>query len=502
MARQLTEGGLIGMFGATGDLAKRKLFPALFALYAQGLMGGRFAIVGFARRPLTVEQFRTHVADSIREFGRKAIISDEKINSFIQHISYCSLDSEQLESYLEHKATLESMEKKFQCEGNRLFYLALAPHLFGTVCGNLRESGWLNIDGWKRVIIEKPFGYDRETAVEMNAAVQTVFEEDEVYRIDHYLGKEMVQQIPYLRFANPMFEPFWNRDYVSNVQLTFAETVGVEERGEYYEKSGAMRDMGQNHMLQVLSVVGMERPTGLTANAVRDQKVKVLRSLRINKNVDTVSREVVRGQYSSGESRGHKMPAYRTEKNVDPQSSTESFFAARVFVDTPRWKDVPFFIRTGKRMPRKVTEIVLELKKLPEVWRTAARDEAIPGVAGPLLLRIQIQPEEKISMGIYMRDALQVGAFRESQMVWKAEYPANRELDEAYERLFWDALNGDSMYFARWDEVESAWNWVDPIEKTWQSLGSNGLEFYPAGSWGPSAADALIALDGFEWWTN
>lgn len=332
-----TPGAVFFIFGATGDLARRKLFPAIYSLYREGKLTHDFAVIGVARRPRTQEEFHEDVKESIREFCRYQIADAAEWNEFVQHFEYKSLDINNVDGFRELNAQTELLEEKFQIPGNRMFYLALAPELFGSVSFNLKAGGMLQGAGWNRLVIEKPFGYNLESAEQLNEQIRQVFKEEEIYRIDHYLGKEMVQNIEVIRFANAFFEPLWNNKHIANIQITLGETVGVEERGGYYDHAGALRDMGQNHILQLLTMIAMEPPSRLLAEDIRDEKVKVLRSLRPYSSSEEVRENVVRGQYTQGLYKGKSLPAYRQEDKVDPESNTETYFAARIFVDNFRW---------------------------------------------------------------------------------------------------------------------------------------------------------------------
>uniref|UniRef100_UPI0005A97939 glucose-6-phosphate dehydrogenase n=1 Tax=Paenibacillus gorillae TaxID=1243662 RepID=UPI0005A97939 len=386
------------------------------------------------------------------------------------------------------------LDAKFDIPGNRLFYLALAPELFGPVSFNLRDGGLLESTGWHRVVIEKPFGYDLESARKLNDQIRQVFKEEEVFRIDHYLGKEMVQNIQVIRFANALFEPLWNNNHIANVQITLSETVGVEERGGYYDKSGALRDMGQNHMLQMLTMIAMEPPSRLHGEDIRDEKVKVLRSLRSYNSHEDVRSSVIRGQYSAGEARGTQLPGYREEDSVGEGSNTETYFAAKIAVDNFRWAGVPFYIRTGKRLPVKTTEVVIEFKSMPQNVLFAQRHDLAPN-----LLVIRVNPTE----GIYIKVNAKTPGVDNSVQPVAMEFCQSCQIGlntpEAYERLIHDAVRGDSTYFTRWDEVAQAWEFVDRIAAAWRD-DSADLKHYPAGSWGPKAAEELLAKDGFHWW--
>ncbi|WP_025690046.1 glucose-6-phosphate dehydrogenase [Paenibacillus zanthoxyli] len=489
-----TPGAVFFIFGATGDLARRKLFPAIYSLYREGKLAEDFAVIGVARRPRTPEEFRDDVQASIREFSRYQAIDDNEWAKFVNHFEYKSLDINNVDGFRELKAQTEALEERFRIPGNRLFYLALAPELFGGVSFNLKAGGMLDGQGWNRLVIEKPFGYDLESAEKLNEQIRQVFKEEEIYRIDHYLGKEMVQNIEVIRFANAFFEPLWNKQYIANVQITLAETVGVEERGGYYDHAGALRDMAQNHMLQLLTMIAMEPPSRLLPEDIRDEKVKVLRSLRPYATGEEVRQNVVRGQYTQGLFNGKSAPAYRQEDKVNPESNTETYFAARVFVDNFRWAGVPFYIRTGKRLPAKTTEVVVEFKRMPTNVYLGQKHNLEPN-----LLVIRVNPME----GIYVKiNAKKPGSESEIQplaMDFCQSCLVGINSPEAYERLLHDAAQGDSTYFTRWDEVSSAWSFVDHIAKAWKE-DAGDLASYPAGTWGPVEAAQLLEQDGFHWW--
>jgi glucose-6-phosphate 1-dehydrogenase len=481
------------LFGATGDLAKRKLFPAIYSMYKEGKLNEHFAVIGLARRARTRDEFREDVRASISEFARHDIEEEEWCN-FADHFEYMSLDIHNVGMFQQLKALTEQLDEKFQTEGNRLFYLALAPELFGDVTFHLREGGLLESSGWHRLVIEKPFGYDHPSAEKLNNQLRQVFEEKDIYRIDHYLGKEMVQNIEIVRFANAFFEPLWNNKYIANIQITLGETVGVEERGGYYDDAGALRDMGQNHMLQMLAMMAMEPPSRLQPEDIRDEKVKVLRSLRAFTSAEEVRANVVRGQYVQGENGSKMLPAYRDEDKVNPQSTTETYFAVRVLVDNFRWAGVPFYIRTGKRLPMKATEIVVEFKNVPEDIYLAKKQELEPN-----LLVFRVQPREGIYFKMNAKQPGSEGVIVPIAMDFTQESGVSHNTPEAYERLLNDAIRGDSTYFTRWDEVSHAWQFVDSIAAAWKES-PDTLSFYPAGSWGPEAADELLDRDGFKWW--
>lgn len=489
-----TPGAVFFLFGATGDLARRKLFPAIYSLYREGKLAKDFAVIGVARRERSQEEFREDLFNSIQEFCRYKAKDNEEWHSFAQHFEYKSLDINNVDGFRELREQTEQIEDRYQIPGNRIFYLALAPELFGSVSYNLQRGGMLESKGWNRLVIEKPFGYDLKSAEELNKQIREVFKEEEIFRIDHYLGKEMVQNIEVIRFANAFFEPLWNNKHIANIQITLSETVGVEERGGYYDRAGALRDMGQNHMLQMLTMIAMEPPSRLLPEDIRDEKVKVLRSLRPYPTVEEVKKNVIRGQYIKGSSQERELPAYREEDKVDPNSNTETYFATRIFVDNFRWAGVPFYIRTGKRLPVKTTEIVVEFRSMPTNVYLGQKHTLQPN-----LLVIRVNPMEGIYVKINAKKPGSESDIEPLAMDFCQSCMIGINSPEAYERLLNDAARGESTYFTRWDEVASAWSFVDKIAEAW-AQNPGDISQYPAGSWGPVEADKLLEEDGFHWW--
>ncbi|MBP2002024.1 glucose-6-phosphate 1-dehydrogenase [Paenibacillus shirakamiensis] len=489
-----TPGTVFFLFGATGDLARRKLFPALYSLYREGKLSEDFAVIGVARRPRTQDEFRDDIYQSIQEFCRYKAQEGEQWTAFADHFEYKSLDINNVEGYHELREQTESLEERYGIPGNRLFYLALAPELFGSVSLNLQKGGMLDSKGWHRLVIEKPFGYNLESAQKLNEELNQVFKEEEIFRIDHYLGKEMVQNIEVLRFGNALFEPLWNNKHIANVQITLSETVGVEERGGYYDHAGALRDMGQNHMLQMLTMIAMEPPSRLLPEDIRDEKVKVLRSLRPYATSNEVKNNVVRAQYTQGQAGGKTLPGYREEDKVDPASNTETFFSAKVMVDNFRWAGVPFYIRTGKRLPVKTTEVVVEFQNMPTNVYLGQRHTLEPN-----LLVIRVNPMEGIYIKINAKKPGTESQIEPLAMEFCQSCLIGINSPEAYERLIHDAAEGDSTYFTRWDEVATAWAFIDKIARAW-SENPGDINHYPAGTWGPKEASDLLEQDGFHWW--
>jgi glucose-6-phosphate 1-dehydrogenase len=482
------------IFGASGDLTRRKLIPALFALYASRTLPEPFAIVAVARTEMADEEFRRRMREGIAEFGRVQPASEGVWERFARTLSYLPGDPRDPALYSRLQAFVAEIERGRPGSENRLFYCATPPSLYDDIVEHLGANGLARgPGGWTRIIVEKPFGRDAATARALNRQLARVFREEQVYRIDHYLGKETVQNLLVFRFANEIFEPVWTREHVAHVQITVAETIGVEDRGAYYEEAGALRDMMQNHLLQLLCLIAMEPPVTFDAAPVRDEKNKVLQAIRPIDHART-DEVAIRGQYTPGFAYGRPAVGYRQEKGVRPDSRTETYAALKLAVDSWRWAGVPFYLRTGKRLGRRVSEIVIQFRRTPHlIFR---RDPA--GVA-PDVLVIRIQPDEGIALTVNAKipgQDLRLGPvtldFRYGE-VFGAQPP------EAYERLLLDAIHGDATLYARGDWVEQAWTILDPVLQTWQQPGAGPLALYPAGSWGPREADALIGRDGGAW---
>ncbi|HKW77472.1 MAG TPA: glucose-6-phosphate dehydrogenase [Candidatus Limnocylindria bacterium] len=478
------------LFGGSGDLARRKLLPALYNLALQRLLPASFAVVGAARSAQTDDEFRTELQSAVAEFSRTKPINEEVWSSFAQNVRFVATPDDAGYDALARK--LADVDREVGTNGNRLFYLATPPQAYAPIIRAIGKHG-LRGPGWSRVVVEKPFGRDLASAMELTNIVHEVFREDEVFRIDHYLGKETVQNILVLRFANGIFEPIWNRQYVDHVQITVAESLGVEERADYYEHAGAMRDIVQNHVLQLLALVGMEPPAAFDDRAVRDEKVKVLRALRAISEREVGAR-TVRGQYTAGYIEGKAVPGYREEHGVAPDSQTETFVALRCYIDNWRWEGVPIYIRTGKRLPKRTTEIAIRFRIAPH--RIFAKEASEGLEANELVLRIQ--PDEGISLTFGAKVPVQ--GFRIRTVNMDFVYGASFMLDapDAYETLILDALRGDATLFTRRDEVEQQWQFVDPIIAAW-GKGVPALAQYAAGSWGPAEADTLMERDQRTW---
>ncbi len=485
----------IVIFGATGDLTHRKLIPALYNLAADGDLPAAFTVVGFARREKSDAEFRGELEEAARKFSRQGV-KDELWKDFAERIFYHRSEFGDDDGYRRLAERLSELDAQFGTRGNRLFYLSVAPSEFEGILTKLNEFG-LNkaAEGsWARVIVEKPFGTDLPSAHELNDVVNRTFHEEHTFRIDHFLGKETAQNIMVLRFANAIFEPLWNHRYIDHVQITASEALGVEGRGPYYDNSGALRDMVQNHLLQLLCLTAMEPPSDLGADSIRDEKVKVLRALRPLAG-DSVAPNVVRGQYAAGAVNGKDVPAYRTEERVNPASITETYVALKINLDNWRWADVPFYIRVGKRLPKPATEIAIQFKSAPPVLFNTSINNM-----GHNVLVIRIQPDEGISLRMQAKVPGATLRIEPVKMDFHYGTSFGKASPEAYERLLLDAMSGDATLFARRDEVEAAWSFIDPIEEAWHApKGSPPLYEYPAGSWGPGEADELLERDGHAW---
>ena len=498
VSRNRPEACTVVIFGATGDLTHRKLVPALYNLAVDGELPAGVKIIGFARRDWTDEFFREGLEKLNRDVSRTG--HDEEVwGALAPNIHYHQSEFQDKDGYRRLAERLDAIDAERGGKGNRLFYIASAPDYFDDILLNLKEVGLsAEREGcWSRVIVEKPFGTTLATAQHLNEVVNGTFEEKDTYRIDHYLGKETAQNIMVLRFANAIFEPMWNKEHIDHVQITCAEHLGMEGgRGGYYDQAGALRDMVQNHLLQLLSLVAMEPPTDLTADGVRDEKVKVIRSLRQWDTPELVAENVIRGQYTKGHINGKEVPGYREEDRVNPESQTESFVALRCMVDTWRWSGVPFYIRVGKRLPKKATEISIHFKATPGVLFNASPG----GVPDGNVLVIRIQPDEGISLR--MNSKLPGTSLRMEPVKMDFHYSTSfgKSSPEAYERLLLDCMAGDATLFARRDEVEEAWRFVDHIENAWHE-GDQELPMteFPAGAWGPKAADEMLVAEGRKW---
>ena len=481
-----TDNNCIVIFGASGDLTHRKLIPALYNLYKIGRLSENFSVLGVARSDLNDETFR--------EKMREALIHNEEttpdtLDAFCSHLYYQAVNTSDAQDYGKLVPRLDELHDKYQTCGNTLYYMSTPPSLYGVIPECLAAHG-LNTEeyGWKRIIVEKPFGYDEKTAQALDVQIHRFFEEHQIYRIDHYLGKETVQNLLVLRFSNGWFEPLWNRNFIDYVEITGAESIGVEERGGYYDGSGAMRDMFQNHLLQVLAMVAMEPPAIINANSMRDEVAKVMHSLR-PLTAEDMEHNLVLGQYTAAEINGKMENGYLEEKGVPADSRTETYIALRCEIENWRWAGVPFYVRTGKRLPARVTEIVIHFKTTPHpVFSQNAPENK---------LIIRIQPDEAISMRFGLKKPGAGFEAKEVSMDFRYADLAGAQVLTAYERLLLDAMKGDATLFARTDAVHAAWKFVQPI----LDYKANGgrIHEYEAGTWGPVAADKLIAKQGKVW---
>jgi glucose-6-phosphate 1-dehydrogenase len=473
------------LFGSTGDLAKRKIYPALYNLFIDQKMPRAISVIGLGRRELSDADFQARVKQSVEDFSRRKPADPIQMEEFLGSFRYHQLNVTDTEGYGNLLELVQKREKELNIPENRMFYLSVAPDFFDIISFNIQESGLGSTKGWRRLLIEKPFGRDLASARELNAKLSKTFNEEEIYRIDHYLGKPMIQNLEALEFANPVIQALWNNHYIANVQITASETVGVEERAGYYNQAGAIRDMIQNHMLQMVMMTAMHLPKQISSNEIREEKRKIMESLRPLKKRD-VHLSVVRGQYSSGEIDGRQVPGYTNEHGVLDSSQTDTYIAARLMIDDPFWNGVPFYIRTGKRMKEKSTRIVVEFKNSQKGLYSS--DQAN-------LLEISIAPNERISLQLNSKSP---GRGSELQPINLGYTSDVKDIPEAYELLIFDALRGDSTFFAHWDEVELSWQWVQPVLEAFEE---NLLPLYPyeAGSNGPQAASLLLEQDGFKW---
>ena len=475
---------ILVIFGASGDLTRRKLLPALYNLAEDGLLPDSCAVVGVARPPIPEEEYRAQMQQRVRDAEGEPL--DPRLwQTLVDRLHYVSGEFDDAQLYVRLRALLADLDRKYGTPGNYLFYLAVPPALFGTVALHLASAGLTDErSSWRRIIVEKPFGHDLDSARALNAELSTGLKETQIYRIDHYLGKETVQNLLAFRFANGIFEPVWNRRYVDHVQMTVAEEVGVEGRGAYYETAGALRDMVQNHMFQLLTLVAMEPPISFRADDVRDEKVKVLHAVP-RYSTEDVQSSVVRAQYAG----------YRNEKNVAADSATETFVAMRLFVDNWRWAEVPFYLRTGKRMPRRLTEIAIQFKQPPfMLFRNTAIERLNPNV-----LIIRIQPNEGISLAFDAKVPGPLDKLGTVTMDFSYSDYFGTEPSTGYETLLYDAMIGDQTLFHRMDIVEAGWQVVAPVLDTWRQDGARGLGVYEPGTSGPPAAQQLIGPDGRQW---
>jgi glucose-6-phosphate 1-dehydrogenase len=490
-AERIPEPTAVVIFGASGDLTKRKLLPALFHLEQAGLLPPEFAVVGVARRPLQ-DEFAKDMREGILQFG-DVTEADKKLDEFIAKIHYHAMNFDDAEGYVKLKALLESIDEKLGTKGNRLFYLATAPEYFAEIIEQLGGHAMAKPpQGKVHVIIEKPFGHDLASARQLNDEVNKVFSEDQIFRIDHYLGKETVQNILVFRFANGIFEPVWNRNYVDHVQITAAETIGIEGRGPFYEKAGALRDVMQNHVMELLSFVALEPPVSFEADAMRREKVKVWRSIQTLHPLDAV-----RGQYGPSVVDSKEVKGYRQEDRVDPQSGTETYAALKVGIENWRWAGVPFYLRAGKRLAKRMTAITIQFKQPPQLLFKSQSGSCRE--LQPNLITMRIQPDEGISLRFGAKVPSPNMEVCPVNMDFSYAAAFGKSSANGYERLLLDAMLGDATLFAHRDGVEATWSVLTPILEHWANNKPRDFPNYPAGTWGPKSADELLARDGRSW---
>jgi glucose-6-phosphate 1-dehydrogenase len=483
------------IFGAGGDLTKRKLIPALCNLAKDRLLSPQFAVIGFSYDSMTTEAFRAQLSKDIKEFAPEPV--DGKLwDWFLERIYYVQGDFQDSAAYEKLRAQIAAAEKAHSTQGNRFFYLAVSPKFFAPVAKQLGQAGLTEeLDGkWARVIVEKPFGRDLDSAKELNRELKQILNEQQIYRIDHYLGKETVQNLMVFRFANAIAEPLWNRNFIDSVQITAAETVGVEQRGAFYETAGALRDMVPNHLFQLLSLTAMEPPISFDADAVRDKQAEILHAVQVPNPEDVIA-TAVRGQYGEGFAGEERLLAYRSEAKVSPASNTETYVALKLQVDNWRWSGVPFYLRTGKRLPRRATEIAIQFRRPPFVL---FRKTKIADLQTNQLV-VHIQPDEGISLRFGAKvpgPVMQLGLVN---MEFDYERDFGRSHNTGYERLLHDCMIGDATLFQRADMVEAGWKVIQPVLDAWKAVPAERFPNYAAGSWGPAEADELLARDGRAW---
>ena len=482
------------IFGGNGDLTKRKIIPALYNLFLQGRLPEKFAIIGTSRTKFTDEKYRKMLLEGINEFSRTGKAEKENWEKFSINISYQAANIKDVASYNDFEMTISKLKDDWKQDPSILYYCAVSPDLFCTIAENISKSKLENNRETTRIIIEKPFGRDLESAKSLNAKLLTIFEEKQIYRIDHYLGKEVVQNVMAFRFANTIMEPLWNRTHIEHVQISVTEQIGVEDRGSYFDNAGILRDMIQNHLLQLLCIIAMEPPINFDADLVRDRKVEVLKAMRkiVPGMIDSMA---VRGQYGPGWVQGKEVPAYREELEVDPDSNTETYAAMKFYVDNWRWQGVPFYLRTGKRLFKSASHIIIQFKEVPHnMFNNEERN-----LPKQNRLIISIQPDMAIRFQLESKTPGLEMTLNTVDMVF--DYAGKTKIDspEAYETLLLDVISGDQTLFMRADQVEEAWKVVMPILDYWENNKNADFPNYPANSWGPENAEALIAKDGFHW---
>jgi glucose-6-phosphate 1-dehydrogenase len=491
-----TQPTIFVIFGGTGDLTSRKIAPALYNLFLDGWMPHLFSIIGTGRTQLSDEQFRENLLNDINQFSRSGKAEKAKWDEFAKNVHYQVSDIKDAETYKEFGKRVDKHNEEWNVKANVIYYLAVSPNFFPIIASNISKAKLATDQEKVRIVIEKPFGHDLESAKELNKLLSGIFNECQIYRIDHYLGKETVQNIMAFRFANSILEPIWNRNYIEHVQISVTEKLGVEGRGDYYDGAGALRDMIQNHLLQLLCFVAMETPISFDADEVRNRKVDVLRAMR-KFTPEDVRMSAVRGQYSEGWMEGKEVPGYRDEPNVNPDSNTETFAAIKFFVDNWRWHGVPFYMRTGKRMHQSASIITIQFRDVPHLVFPAEATESWQQNR----LIISIQPEMSIRLQVQAKRPGLDMVLNTVDMVFDYKGTYSSQAPEAYETLILDTMLGDQTLFMRGDQVEAAWELIMPILDTWQGKKSLNFPNYSADSWGPEIAEALIARDGYHWFS-
>ena len=480
------------IFGASGDLAQKKLIPALFNLFCQNLLPEKFAVLGISRTDFSDTSFRDHLAPFLKKNNIKRTVNKQVVKKFLKKLFYQSIDTAKDEDYAIIDSRLSEIAGDLNIKKNIIFYLSIAPVMYEMIIKNLGKKNLQNENNgeWRRIVIEKPFGYNLISARKLNSILLNIFSEEQVYRIDHYLGKETVQNVLAFRFANGIFEPLWNRNYIDHIEITSAEFFGIANRGKYYDHTGALRDMVQNHLLQIVAMIAMEPPSSFKTAAVRNESLKVFQSLRPLKGKD-IEKNVIRGQYTESTIKGKKIYSYRSEKDVDHRSKTETYVALKFFIDNWRWEGVPFYLRTGKRMPTTVTEVVINFKKTPHYLFGKMAD------SNQLIIRIQ--PDEGILLKFGMK--LPGTGFQVKSVNMDFHYSELTEsyIPDSYERLLLDCMSGDTTLFIRGDAVEACWQFIDPIVMQWKSSTKMKIYGYPSGTWGPRETANLFEGNKSEW---
>ncbi len=489
---------ILVIFGATGDLTARKLLPAIYNLAREGQLPSQFAVVGFARREKTDEEFRSEMKEAINQYSRVKPVDEAVWKNFEQQIFYHRSEFPDDSGYQSLDQKLKELDGRFGTKGNRVFYLSTQPRYFTMISDKLHAAGLIYDektvkDKWSRIIIEKPFGHDLASAHDLQKELLKYLSEDQIFRIDHYLGKETVQNLMVFRFANSIFESLWNNRYIDHVQITVAEEIGIGRRGAFFEEAGLLRDIVQNHMMQLLSLVAMEPPVNLEANAIRDEKVKVLQAIRPFTE-DDFKTSVIRGQYGKGFIGGEDVKGYREEENVDPKSNIETYVALRLFIDNWRWHGVPFYLRSGKRLPKRASEIAIQFKHPPGVL---FQEEGKQHEAN--VLAIRIQPDEGTALKINCKVPGPASPIQPVKMDFRYGSYFGMSPPEAYERLILDCMIGDTTLFAREDEVFNSWSLLTPVLDKWQKTGPDCFPNYEAGTWGPELAEKMMERDGRKW---